>query len=56
MARSMEMEGRKTIGQMEERGLIQPSKSPWASNVTLVQKPNGKIRITIDYRGLNSVT
>ena len=56
MARSMEEEGRKTIGQMEDRGLIRPSKSPWASNVTLVQKPNGKIRITIDYRGLNSVT
>ena len=56
MARSMEEEGRKTIGQMEDRGLIRPSKSPWASNVTLVRKPNGKIRITIDYRGLNSVT
>ena len=56
MARSMEEEGRKTIGQMEARGLIRPSKSPWASNVTLVWKPNGKIRITIDYRGLNLVT
>ena len=56
MAQSMEEKGRKTIEQMEKRGLIQPSKSPWASNVTLVRKPNGKIRITIDYRGLNAVT
>ena len=56
MARSMEEEGQKVIEQMEKRGLIQPSKSPWASNVTLVRKPNGKIRITIDYRGLNAVT
>ena len=56
MAKSMEEEGRKTIERMEERDLIRPSKSPWASNVTLVRKPNGKIRITIDYRGLNSVT
>ena len=56
MAGSMEEEGRKTIEQMEKRGLIQPSKSPWASNVTLVRNPNGKIRITIDYRGLTAVT
>ena len=56
MARSMEEEGWKVIEQMEKRGLIRPSKSPWASNVTLVRKPNGKIRITIDYRGLNAVT
>ena len=52
----MEEEGQKVIEQMEKRGLIRPSKSPWASNVTLVRKPNGKIHITIDYRGLNAVT
>ncbi|KAI6650043.1 Transposon Ty3-G Gag-Pol polyprotein [Oopsacas minuta] len=45
--------------QLEEllsRGLCRPSKSPWASNVVLVTKKDGKKRFAIDYRGLNSAT
>ena len=41
---------------MQEDGVIQPSNSPWASAIVLVRKRNGKLRICVDYRHLNSVT
>ena len=34
---------------MLEANLIQPSESPWASLLMLVSKPDGSIRVTIDY-------
>ena len=37
-------------------GVIRKSKSPWASNVVLVRKKTGKLRMCIDYRTLNSKT
>jgi len=41
---------------MIQGGLIVRSKSPWCSPVKLVAKPDGAIRITIDYKKLNKVT
>ena len=44
------------LEQMQIKGVIQPSKSPWASPVVLVKKKDGTHRFCIDYRRLNSVT
>ena len=37
-------------------GIITTSTSPWASPIVPVPKPNGDVRMCIDYRHLNSVT
>ena len=47
---------KKQIGKMLEQGVVRPSKSPWASPVCLVRKPDGSSRVCIDYRGLNAVS
>ena len=37
-----------------KKGWIQPSHSPWVSIGFLVPKPNGKWRVVIDYRYVNT--
>ena len=37
------------------KGLISPSKSSASSPVLFVKKANGKLRLCVDYRGLNRV-
>ena len=44
------------ITDMLNRGIIQPSTSPWASPIILVKKKDGTDRFVVDYRRLNSVT
>ena len=53
---SMIEEVRQHIEQLLAGGIIRPSKSPWTSNVVLVRKKNGKLRLCVDYRMLNSRT
>ena len=36
--------------------VIRPSKSPYSSNVVLVRKKNGRLRLCVDYRQLNDIT
>ena len=41
---------------MLEKGVIQPSNSPWASPLVLGQKKDGTVRFSVDYRKLNAST
>ena len=53
---SMIDEVRNHIQQLLTSGVIRRSKSPWASNVVLVRKKDGQLRMCIDYRQLNQRT
>ena len=44
------------LEKMFKLNAIEPSTSPWSSQVVLVRKKNGQIRFCVDYRGLNDVT
>jgi len=41
---------------MRSRGVIAPSTREWAGRVVLVQKPDGSVRLCIDFRQLNLMT
>ncbi|QRW21225.1 Retrotransposable element Tf2 protein [Rhizoctonia solani] len=47
---------KETIEKQLKARLIQPSKSPMASPILFVKKKNGKLRMCVDYRRLNSMT
>ena len=44
------------LEEMQSKGVVEPSTSPWASPVVLVRKKDGSLRFCIDYRHLNLVT
>jgi hypothetical protein len=49
-------EERDAIMNLQERGIIRPSTSPWSSSLVLARKKNGKIKICVDYRRVNNLT
>ena len=46
----------KLLDEMLIKGIISPSKSPWALPIVPVAKKDGSTRFCIDYRKVNSVT
>ena len=44
------------VDKLQQQGIIQPSKSPYASAIVLARKKDGSLRLCIDYRQLNSKT
>ena len=49
-------EVRKHIAELLSAGVIQESKSPFSSNMVLVRKKDGSLRLCVDYRRLNAKT
>lgn len=37
-------------------GVIRPSTSPWRSALVPIKKPDGSVRLCVDYRPLNAIT
>ena len=46
---------KKQISELLAKGLIRPSVSPFGSPVIFVRKPNGELRLVIDYRAVNLI-
>lgn len=49
-------EVKKEFQYLMDQGICRPSKSPWASPIHVVPKPDGSYRVCGDYRRLNAVT
>ena len=47
---------RKTLTDLLRKGWIRPSSSAAAAPVLFAKKPNGGLRLCVDYRGLNAIT
>ena len=52
----LQSEVRKCLDNWLKQGIIHPSKSPYASQVVIVRKKTGEIRLCIDFRKLNAVS
>jgi hypothetical protein len=50
------VELKKQIAELQSKGFIRPSSSPWGAPVLFVEKKDGTQRMCVDYWSLNEVT
>jgi hypothetical protein len=50
------VEHKKQIAELQAKGYIRPSSSPWGAPVLFVEKKDGTQQMCVDYRSLNEVT
>ncbi len=46
---------KKQLKEMKKNGIVEDANSPWSSNLVIVKKPNGKLRICANLKGVNAV-
>jgi hypothetical protein len=56
MAPKEQVELKRQLDDLLNKGFIRPSKSAWAFSVLFVEKKDGSKRLCVDYRALNQVT
>jgi hypothetical protein len=56
MAATELAELKKQLSELEQKGYVRPSSSPWGAPVLFVKKKDGSMRLCVDYRALNEVT
>jgi hypothetical protein len=56
MAATELAELKKQLNELEQKGYIKPSSSPWGAPVLYVKKKDGSMRLCVDYQALNEVT
>ena len=52
----LQSEVHKCLDTWLKQGIISPSKSPYASQVVIVRKKSGEIRLCVDFRKLNAIS
>ena len=56
MAAGELVELKEQLRELQQKGYVRPSSSPWGSPVLFVKKKDGSMRMCVDYRSLNEVT
>jgi hypothetical protein len=56
MAATELAELKKQLSELEQKGYVRPTSSPWGAPVLFVKKKDRSMRLCVDYRALNEVT